>query len=335
MVSLSFGTAPVQLASARDYQSPNYAMRTEIINEVEGINIPSGTNTTDLDEDEKGTQNSVSPTQDKKAHSQTQPIVSSSESSTPSVLSQGEDVVTAQGALASLQVRPSSNIVNTNVYYNIQFKPSTTGEIDRIRMDFPEGTYLGAARVIEVEGIGNGHLSFIGGNTLIYSLNSPEVIPAGTAIRLEFQNIGNPPTPSTSNTVTVTTLDGSSLVIDGPTVSATYTLGQIGTGQIANGAVTASKISPTFMTSRILQDGQNGWNPDAVLTLDTFTITDSVVRASNSHIYVSVDEPADVGPTAVNVVCMVEDIENNQFEVACNAPPGDGSVLRYTVINQP
>lgn len=254
----------------------------------------------------------------------------------PSVISQGQDVVTAQGALASLQVRPSSNIVDTNVYYNIQFKTSTTGEIDRIRMVFPEGTYLGNAKVLEVEGIGKGRpVGEFGSNILLYDLDSPEVVPAGTQIRLEFANIGNPPTPSISNTLTVTTVDSSSLPVDGPTVSATYTLRQIQTDQIANSAITANKISPTFMTSKILQDGQNGWNPDAVLDPASFTITDSSVKASNSHVYVSVDEPSDVGPLALNVVCMVEDIANGNFEVACDLPPSDGSVLRYTVINQP
>ncbi|MPZ06271.1 MAG: hypothetical protein GEU26_07615 [Nitrososphaeraceae archaeon] len=267
---------------------------------------------------------------------QIRPAVLSSSSPTPSVLSQGEDVVTAQGSLASLQVRPSSNIVGTNVYYNIQFRPSTTGEIDKIRMEFPEGTYLGNAKVLEVEGIGKGRpVGEWGSNILIYDVHFPEVVPAGTEIRLDLANIANPPTPSLSNTVTVTTVDSSSLVIDGPTVSATYTLRQIVTDQIANNAITASKMSPTFMTSKILQDGQNGWNPDAIFGLDTFTITDSAVKASNSHVYVSVDESADVGPLAVNVVCMVEDIVNNQFQVVCNAPPADGSVLRYTVINQP
>jgi hypothetical protein len=257
-------------------------------------------------------------------------------STAPSVLSQGQDVVTAQGALASLQVRPSSNIVDTNVYYNIQFRASTTGEIDRIRMVFPEGTYLGNAKVLEVEGIGKGRpVGEFGSNILLYDLDSAQVVPAGTQIRLEFANIGNPPTPSTSNTVTVTTVDSSSLPVDGPTVSATYTLRQVQTDQIANSAITANKISPTFMISKILQDGQNGWNPDSVLDPASFTITDNSVKASNSHVYVSVDEPSDIGPLAINVVCMVEDIENSNFEVACDLPPTDGSVLRYTVINQP
>lgn len=253
----------------------------------------------------------------------------------PSVLSQGQDIITVQGAASSLQVRQTNNIVNTQAYYDIQFKTSTTGTINTIEMIFPPGTYLGAARLLEFEGIGKGTPEFLGGSTLIYNVNSPVSIPAGTEIRLEFMNINNPPTPSNSDTVTVTTRDTSSVIIDGPTVSPIYVMKQIGTNDIANGAITANKVSSSFMISRILQDGQNGWNPDAPLGLDTFTISDSAVKASNSHVYMSVDEPSDVGPLAVNVVCMVEDIVNNQFEVVCDLPPADGSVLRYTVINQP
>jgi hypothetical protein len=257
------------------------------------------------------------------------------QSAGPSVLFQGEDIITTQGAASSLQVRQTNNIVNTYAYYDIQFKTSTTGTIKTIEIVFPPGTYLGAARPVENEGVGEGKTTFIGGSTLMYEVFNPESIPAGTEIRLEFMNIGNPPTPSNTHTATVTTRDSSSIIIDGPTVSPVYSMKQISTNDIANGAVTANKISSSFMISRILQDGQNGWNPDATLGLDTFTITDSAVKASNSHVYISVDEPSDVGPLAVNVVCMVEDIVDNEFQVVCDVPPADGSVLRYTVINQP
>jgi hypothetical protein len=253
----------------------------------------------------------------------------------PSVLAQGQDVITAQGAASSLQVRQTNNIVNTQAYYDVKFTTSTTGTIKTIEMIFPPGTYLGAARALEVEGIGEGKPKLISGSTLVYEVNDPVSIPAGTEIRLEFMNINNPPTASNTHTVTVTTRDSSSIIIDGPTVSPVYVMKQIGTDDIANGAITVSKISSSFMTSRILHDGQNGWNPDAPLGLDTFMISDSAVKASNSHVYISVDEPSDVGPLAVNVVCMVEDIINNQFQVVCDLPPADGSVLRYTVINQP
>jgi subtilisin len=236
-------------------------------------------------------------------------------------------------AVSSLQARQTNNIVNTQAYYDIQFKTSTAGAIKTIEMVFPPGTYLGAARPLEIEGVGAGKTVFIGGSTLVYEIHNPVSIPAGTEIRLEYMNINNPPTPSSTYTVTVTTRDSSSLIIDGPTVSPVYVMKQIGTNDIANGAITANKLSSSFMISRILQDGQSGWNPDAVQ--DTFTITDSAVKASNSHVYISVDEPSDVGPLAVNVVCMVEDIVDNEFQVACDVPPGDGSVLRYTVINQP
>jgi hypothetical protein len=154
-------------------------------------------------------------------------------------------------------------------------------------------------------------------------------------IRLQFARILNPPTPSDTYKLTVTTKDPAGEIIDGPTPSVAYKIKGIGGQDIANSAITSNKISPSFMISRILQDGQNGWNPDLILQPTSFIISDDAVHSSNSHVYISVDEPTDTAPNSANVVCMVEGIGDEKFEVVCNLPPSGSSKLRYTVINQP
>jgi hypothetical protein len=247
-----------------------------------------------------------------------------------------------QGALSFTAARQSNNIVNTNTYYDIIFVTSTTAAIKEIRVTFPAGTDVSTARLVEVEGIGNSlhdklmiGPSTISGQTVTYNIQSADVttIPAGTQIRLELSNIVNPSSPGNGYTVTVETRGTSNNIIDGPSESFAYPIKQIESSDIANGAVTAGKVSPSFMRSKILLDGQNGWNPSGTAT--SWNIVDASVNTGNSHVYVSVDETSDEGPLLVNVVCMVEDIFNGSFQLVCIDPPADVSKLRYTVINQP
>jgi hypothetical protein len=248
----------------------------------------------------------------------------------------------AQADLITLYATQSNNIVKTRAQWEIVFYTQTTGTIHRIDMTFPEGTVLTGRQLNEKLGIGPGTLTATG-NTVSYIVKNPVEIPAGTYIRFEIGALNNPPTGGVPLTITITTRGALNNVIDGPTETNAFFMKQIQSDQLANGAVTtdklgngavtSSKLSSSFMVSRILNDGQNGWSPDGLA--EQFTIGDAAVKLSNSHVYVSVDEPSDVGPLAVNVVCMVEDISNGAFEVVCDVPPSDGSKLRYTVINQP
>lgn len=67
-------------------------------------------------------------------------------------------------------------------------------------------------------------------------------MPALTNIRIQLSNINNPPTPSGSFTVSITTRNAANGVIDGPTATSTYNMVQVGNAQIAPGAVTTTKI---------------------------------------------------------------------------------------------
>jgi hypothetical protein len=68
----------------------------------------------------------------------------------PSMISQdGGGDVTIQAPLQIPRTLQSTDLVNSLAFYEVTFITSTTGAIDKIRMDFPAGTGIGAAGIIE------------------------------------------------------------------------------------------------------------------------------------------------------------------------------------------
>jgi len=118
-------------------------------------------------------------------------------------------------------VSPSSNYAGKASQYAVQFTTASTDTIAKIKMDFPTGTLLTNARVIDVNGIGVGTLSVVG-DSLIYTVTSPQSISAGVQITLFVGKIANSPTAAPSN-IAITTLNGSDGIIDGPT-NGSFTL---------------------------------------------------------------------------------------------------------------
>ena len=118
-------------------------------------------------------------------------------------------------------VSPSSNYAGKASQYAIQFTTATTGTIAKVKMDFPALTLLTNARVIDATGIGAGTLSVVG-DSLIYTVTSPQSISSGTEITIFVGKIANSSTAASSN-VAITTLNGSDGIIDGPT-NGSYTL---------------------------------------------------------------------------------------------------------------
>jgi hypothetical protein len=159
----------------------------------------------------------------------------------------------AAGALTSVFVKPSNNIVNTVATYEITFNTATTGTIKTITLAFPSGYNTFGAKLIERSGVGAGTVA-LGPTTITYSVTSPVSVPANTPVRLEFSNINNPGIAG-SYAVTVTTKDSSAAVIDGPTASAAIAIKQIGTNDIANAAVTAAKLGPGAVGTAALANG--------------------------------------------------------------------------------
>jgi hypothetical protein len=162
---------------------------------------------------------------------------------TPSTINQDGGDFTTQAELAGVTSRQTNNIVNTKAYYDIVFRTATTGAIKKVDVTFPFGTDISTARLLEREGLGPGTIS-VTGQTFTYTVNSAVSIPANTPIRLQLTKIVNPASVDNSYVVTVTTRNAANAIIDGPTQSTTYPIKQIENGDIANNAITTTKIAP-------------------------------------------------------------------------------------------
>ncbi|MGI0043443.1 MAG: hypothetical protein ACRD47_07010 [Nitrososphaeraceae archaeon] len=160
--------------------------------------------------------------------------------SSPSTMGLDGDF-SAQAALQIPRTLQSADIVNSLAFYEVTFITSTAGAIDKIEIQFPAGTNIAAAGVIERVGIGGGALTKAG-STLTYDLTTPVNITAGTFIRLEMFGIKNPGVPSTTYTATITTRDSGGAVIDGPSQTNVYTMRQIGTTDIVPGAIRQTRV---------------------------------------------------------------------------------------------
>jgi hypothetical protein len=157
-------------------------------------------------------------------------------------------VTTPQITQPGIRAVQSNNVVNTQALYDIIFRTTSAGIIKNIELTFPTGSNLNSAVLLEVSGVGSGSAS-ISGQKLTYSISTAANVPSATTIRLEVGNIVNPILPSSALTVQVTTKDAAGAVIDSGT-SAGYPIKQIGSTDIANNAITTTKI----------QDGQVGTN---------------------------------------------------------------------------
>jgi hypothetical protein len=257
----------------------------------------------------------------------------------PPVSSQGNDDFTTQAALSLTRAAQTNNIVASKSYYDISFRTATAGAIKTVTMDFPAGTAVGSALLVEATGIGPGTVSASAGEVLTYTVTNAVNVPANTIIRIQISNINNPPTPSASFTVSITTRNAANGVIDGPTPTSAYNMVQVGNAQIAPGAVTTTKIatgavtsgdiSSSFMRSKFFLDDAAGhavgWNPDG--TLNSFSITDPAITVPENAILVNVaDFGADSG-------CNPLSTTPGAFFLDCLNPPLDGSSLHYIIFN--
>jgi hypothetical protein len=116
---------------------------------------------------------------------------------------------------------------------------------------------------------------------------------------------------------------------------------QVGTGQIADNAVTTPKIADNsitstkpneaFMKRKTLLDSPAGnalgWNPDGVTK--TFTITEPDVSGLDTGYVSALVEFAGL-PN-----CQVDSQLTGSFSLICENPPGDSTRLHYVVENLP
>jgi hypothetical protein len=256
----------------------------------------------------------------------------------PSTISQdGGGDVTIQAPLQIPRTLQSNDLVNSLAFYEVTFITSTTGAIDKIRMDFPAGTGIGAAGIIERVGIGGGTL-LKSGSSITYDLTSPVSIPAGTFIRLEMFGIKNPINPSTTFTADITTRDSGGTLIDGPSRTNVYTIKKIVSSDLADGSVTSTKPAESFMKKVTLLDDADGnalgWSPDG--SKIEFTISPSIPPISfyGSFFTIQVTGPG-FSPTANHLCNVVGTIDGVTFNIMCSTPPPNGSELHYVIGNLP
>jgi len=249
----------------------------------------------------------------------------------------------AAGTLTNVSILPTSNMVNERATYDIFFKTATTGTIKTIHMTFPTGFDVSSAtKLIERSGIGAGILSAPSSTTLIYTVNSPVIVPAGTTIRLEIGRIVNSNTAGNFKVSIATERTTTPIIIDGPTLSTFFPIKDIGTNDIGANSVTSSKIadnsiigddiSTSFTIRKTLHDDTaghtHGWNPDISTT--AFAISDSDISGASSSEFVSVSVRS-----GNPVFCAAATGDAGLFGVYCDSPPGNSAELDYIITKLP
>lgn len=140
------------------------------------------------------------------------------------------------------QVYPTNDIVNSRAWYQVIFTTGTTSPIKQVEVDFPSGTNIANAKLLDTGGLGPG-IYTISGQTITYTLAPEVLVPTNTELRLHYDNILNPSLPDANLTVRITTKDSAGSVIDSGT-SLAYKIRQIGTEDISNKSITSEKIEP-------------------------------------------------------------------------------------------
>jgi hypothetical protein len=256
------------------------------------------------------------------------------------------DDFTAQAALSLTRATQTSNIMDSKTYYDISFRTTTSGTIKTVEMNFPPGTYVGAAVLVEATGIGSGTISASGstgtGMKITYTVTNAVNVPALTKIRIQIAIVNNPATPSTSLTVRITTRNSSNTIIDGPTPTSAYNMDQIGTGQIEDGAITSTKPNLAFMKRVTVLDNAAGhaigWDPNGLV--NDFVISGSGLEISgrNSALISAVGLDY-VSPVTI-YDCLTMQLfpgspDPDNFLVSCETAPTEGTELHYILFNLP
>ena len=140
------------------------------------------------------------------------------------------------------QVYPTNDIVNSRAWYQVIFTTGTTAPIKQVEVDFPSGTNITNAKLLDTAGLGPG-IYTISGQTITYTVTPEVLVPTNTELRLHYDNILNPSVPDANLTVQITTKDSAGSVVESGT-SLAYKIRQIGTEDISNKSITSEKIEP-------------------------------------------------------------------------------------------
>jgi hypothetical protein len=149
------------------------------------------------------------------------------------------------------QLYPTNDLVNSRAWYQVIFTTGTTAPIKQVEVDFPPGTNIANAKLVDTAGLGPGTFT-ISGQTITYTVAPEVLVPANTELRLQYDNILNPSIPDANLTVRITTKDTGGSVIDSGT-SLAYKIRQIGTEDISNKSITREKIKPGAVVAVVTQ----------------------------------------------------------------------------------
>ena len=171
-------------------------------------------------------------------------INNSSISTTTGVQSQKEvsHYFIASASPTANQLYPTNDLVNSRAWYQVISTTGTTAAIKQVEVDFPPGTNIANAKLVDTVGLGPGTYT-ISGQTITYTVAPEVLVPANTELRLQYDNILNPSIPDANLTVRIATKDTAGSVLDSGT-SLAYKIRQIGTEDISNKSVTREKIKP-------------------------------------------------------------------------------------------
>jgi len=218
--------------------------------------------------------------------------------------------------LGDVRVVSMSNLATMQTTYDIIFTAATTAPISTVEINFGSNfNIVSATRLIENSGIGSGTL-IVSGSILIYKVNNPVSIPAGTSIRLEIGRIvaklpGN-------FVVSITTKNAVGNIIDGPTSYALFPISGVGTNGNADNSITGNDVSPNFMVRKTLYDDAaghaQGWDPNTSTT--SYAIADSDILGASDDEFVNV-----MVRYGDLVYCTASAAVTGLFVVHCNSAP--------------
>jgi hypothetical protein len=149
------------------------------------------------------------------------------------------------------QLYPTNDLVNSRTWYQVIYTTPTTAPIKQVEIDFPAGTNIADAKLVDTAGLGPG-IYTISGQTITYTVTPEVLVPANTELRLQYDNILNPSIPDANLTVRITTKNTSGSIIDSG-ASLAYKIRQIGTADISNKSITAEKIEPGAVVPVVTQ----------------------------------------------------------------------------------
>ena len=160
---------------------------------------------------------------------------------------------------------------------------------------------------------------------MVYTVDNPVSVPAGTTIRLEIARIVNSDTAGNFR-VSIATENTTPTIIDGPTNSFLFPIKDI----------TGDDVSPGFMLRKTLKDDAaghaHGWDPNGATT--ALVVSDSDIDIQNA---------ADLDKTFISIlvylsgqtVCGVNFITDGAFTINCSQGIFDGAELHYVITKLP